>query len=180
MKTRQLLLVSLLGVMTSACVTSPSKTSDAPAAKAEKSEKGKDADKSAAKEAKAKSTVGMNDKGEVVDSSKVEAGSGTVVKGINDTEGEITGKPAPNGKFAKLKIGMTLKEVTDLIGQPNDQGAYMTGKAWIPFYFGRDQHRYEQVYQNSGRLVFAAGSLGEWNKAYLIWIIHNKNEGTKR
>lgn len=175
MHARNLLLISLLVALTGACGTSPNKAGDASAVKAEKS---KEPDKSAAKEAK--STAGLNDKGEVVDSSKVEAGSGTPVKGLNDTEGEITGKPAPNGKFAKLKIGMTLKEVTDLIGQPNDQGAYMTGKAWIPFYFGRDQHRYEQVYQNSGRLVFAAGSIGEWNKAYLIWIIHNKNEGGKR
>ena len=37
--------------------------------------------------------------GDVVDSSKVEAGSGRTVKGMNDYEGEITGNPAPNSRF---------------------------------------------------------------------------------
>lgn len=128
----------------------------------------------------AKSTAGMNAKGEVVDSSKVEAGSGTAVKGINDFEGEITGKPAPGTKFTKLQIGMGMKQVVDLIGPPTDQGGYMTGKAWIPFYFGGDRHRFEMVYKNMGRLIFAGGSLGDYSGGNLIWIIHNGTEGGYR
>jgi hypothetical protein len=94
----------------------------------------------------------MNDRGEVTDSKKVEAGYGQKVKGLGDWEGEITGKPAPGSKFTQLQIGMPMRQVMDLIGQPSDQGAYITGKAWIPFYFGSDRHR------------------------YVIWIIHNANE----
>lgn len=122
----------------------------------------------------------MNARGEVVDSSKVEAGYGQKVKGIRDWEGEITGRPAANSKFTRLQIGMPMKQVTDLIGQPSDQGAYVTGKAFIPFFFGADKHRQELVYKNQGRLIFAGGSMGDFTSANLVWIIHNANEPAYR
>jgi hypothetical protein len=121
-------------------------------------------------------TTGMNDRGEVVDSSKVSAGSGQKVKGRGSWEGEITGKPGKGSQFTKLQIGMSMKEVSDTIGQPTDRGAYVTGKAWIPFYFGSDRHRLEYIYKNQGRLIFAGGSMGDWSGGNLIWIIHNPNE----
>ncbi|WP_374261997.1 hypothetical protein, partial [Zoogloea sp.] len=123
---------------------------------------------------------GMNARGEVVDSSKVESGYGQKVKGIRDYDGEITGRPAPGSKFTRLQIGMPMKQVTDLIGQPSDQGAYITGKAFIPFYFGGDTHRQELVYKGQGRLIFAGGSMGDLGGANLIWIIHNANEPAYR
>jgi len=119
---------------------------------------------------------GMNSAGEVVDASKVEAGHGQKVKGINDYEGEITGIPAPNSKFTQLQIGMGMKQVTDIAGPPTDQGAYITGKAFIPFYFGSDRHRYELIYKGEGRLIFAGGSFGNFNSGNLIWIIHCATE----
>lgn len=119
---------------------------------------------------------GMDANGNVVDSTKVESGSGITVKGINDYEGEITGNPAANSKFTKLQIGMPVRQVTDLIGPPTDQGAYMTGKAWIPFYFGGDRHRFEMTYKGQGRLIFAGGGMGDFTSGYLIWIIHNASE----
>jgi hypothetical protein len=123
---------------------------------------------------------GMNANGEVVDAKKVEAGFGQKIKGMGDWEGEITGKPAPNAAFTKLQIGMSMKQVVDLVGQPTDQGAYVTGKAWIPFYFGSDRHRFEMVYKGQGRLIFAGGSLGNFTGGNLIWIIHSATEGGYR
>ncbi len=123
---------------------------------------------------------GMNSNGQVVDSKLVEAGRGQTVKGIDGWEGEITGKPAPNSKFTKLQIGMSLRRVTDIAGQPSDQGAYVTGKAWIPFYFGSDRYRHEMVYKGQGRLIFAGGSVGDYSSGHLIWIIHNANEPAYR
>jgi hypothetical protein len=120
--------------------------------------------------------AGLDANGNVVDSSKVETGSGQKVKGLNNYEGEITGNPAKNSKFAKLQIGMPMKQVTDLAGPPTDQGAYITGKAWIPFYFGSDRHRFEAVYKGQGRLIFAGGGMGDFSSGNLIWIIHNANE----
>jgi hypothetical protein len=118
---------------------------------------------------------GMNERGDVVDPKKVEAGFGQKVKGLNDWEGEITGRPAPGSKFTQIQIGMPLKQVMDIVGTPTDQGTYMTGKAWIPFNFGSDRYRYEVVYKGQGRLVFA-GAAGFDSNAHLIWIIHSANE----
>jgi hypothetical protein len=123
-----------------------------------------------------KAPPGMNSNGEVIDASKVEAGHGQKVKGINDYEGEITGIAAPNSKFSQLQIGMGMKQVTDIAGPPTDQGAYITGKAFIPFYFGSDRHRFELVYKGEGRLIFAGGSLGNFSGGNLIWIIHCATE----
>lgn len=150
------------------CVTMPGSSSSS----------GGDAKPAAAAPAPAapKSTAGMNERGEVVDSSKVEAGSGQKVKGLGEWEGEITGKPAPNSKFTRLQIGMSMKQATDIAGQPTDQGAYMTGKAWIPFFFGSDRHRHELVYKGMGRLIFAGPGGMDVTSGNLIWIIHNANE----
>ena len=134
----------------------------------------------AAKAPAAKSTAGLDANGVVVDASKVEGGSGTKVKGINDTEGEITGKPIPGSKFNQLKIGMGMKQVTDIAGPPTDQGAYITGKAFIPFYFGGDRHRYEMAYKGQGRLIFAGGGMGDYTSGNLIWIIYSPTESGYR
>ncbi len=126
--------------------------------------------------AAAKVGPGMNERGEVVDPKKVEAGYGQKIKGLDDWEGEITGKPVPGSKFAQLKIGMPMRQVTDILGSPTDQGTYMTGKAWIPWYFGSDKHRPELVYQGQRRLIFAGPSGFSYGQGNLIWIIHSANE----
>ena len=104
------------------------------------------------------------------------------VKGINDWEGDITGKPGPGSRFGQLQIGMPMRQVTDLVGAPTDQGAYVTGKAFIPFYYGGDRYRHELVYKNQGRLIFAGGNgwRGGGGSGNLIWIIHNPAEGGYR
>jgi hypothetical protein len=96
------------------------------------------------------------------------------VKGLKDIEGEIIGKPVASSKFNKLKIGMSMKQVTDLIGQPTDQGSYVNGKAFIPFYFGNDSSRTELVYKSLGRLTFAQG-IGDTSGS-LIKITHDAKE----
>ncbi len=127
-----------------------------------------------------KSTGGMNARGDVVDSAKVEAGSGQKVKGLGGWEGEVTGRPAASSRFLRLQIGMSMRQAMDIAGQPSDQGAYITGKAFIPFYFGSDRNRHEMVFKNQGRLIFAGGSLGDYAGGNLIWIIHNPTEGGRR
>jgi hypothetical protein len=104
--------------------------------------------------------------------------NGTKVTGINGKEGEIVGKPAKNSKFTSLQMGMAIKQVTDIVGQPTDQGAYITGKAFIPFYFGDDKHRYEMAYKGQGRLIFAGQAFG--GGAYLIKIVHDANDSGYR
>lgn len=107
--------------------------------------------------------------------------NGVVVKGLNGWEGEIVGKPAANSKFKSLQIGMSMRQATDIAGPPTDQGAYVTGKAWIPFYFGSDRYRHEMVYRGQGRLVFAgSGGFDYTTNGNLIMIIHNDKEGGYR
>jgi hypothetical protein len=95
-------------------------------------------------------------------------------------QGEVVGTPAPGSKFNKVQFGMGMKQVTDLIGQPTDQGAYVTGKAFIPFHFGGDTYRHELLYKGVGRLVFAGGSFGNYGNSKLIRIIHNADESGYR
>ena len=123
---------------------------------------------------------GMNSNGEVIDASKVQSGSGRSVKGINDFEGEITGTAASNSRFAQLQIGMSIRQAMDICGPPNDQGAYITGKAFIPFYFGSDRSRFELIYRGQGRLIFAGGSIGNYTGGNLIWIINSASESGYR
>jgi hypothetical protein len=119
---------------------------------------------------------GMNANGEVIDATKVESGYGQKVKGINDFDGEVTGIAVPNGRFSQLQIGMGIRQVMDIVGPPTDQGAYITGKAFIPFYFGSDRNRFEMFYKGRGRLIFAGGSVGNPSGGNLIWIINSATE----
>lgn len=123
---------------------------------------------------------GMNANGEVIDPTVVEAGHGQTVKGINDFEGEITGVTVPGSPFSRLKIGMGIRQAMDICGPPSDQGAYVTGKAYIPFYFGSDRSRYELFYKGWGRLIFAGGSVGNYGGGNLIWVINSAAESGYR
>ena len=128
---------------------------------------------------------GMDARGNVIDSSKVEGGYGRKVKGLGDWDGEITGNAAPNSRFSKLQIGMPVRQVVDLIGPPTDQGGYVTGRAFNPFYWGSDRTRFEMAYKGQGRLVFASdGGFGRYGGGggggFLIWIIHNANDTGNR
>lgn len=74
-------------------------------------------------------------------------------------EGEIIGTPAKNSKFAKLQLGQTFREVSDLIGAPDDILRHETGKRWIPYYFGSDAQRLQVLYKNEGCLTYTGGNI---------------------
>jgi hypothetical protein len=67
--------------------------------------------------------------------------------------------PPPSSPLSKIKDGMRMKEVTDILGAPSDQNSYMTGKAFIPWYFGDDARRTSYYYKGIGRVVFAGGNV---------------------
>ena len=131
---------------------------------------------------------GMNANGAVVDSSKVSEGYGKKVTGRGGWTGEILGIPASGSKFRNLEIGMSVAEVTRILGAPTDQGAYLTGQAFNPFHFGTGKSRYEMVYKNQGRFILDSPSPYSFNNSMggvangafgtgnLIWIIHNSKE----
>src|SRR5215472_15893845 len=61
--------------------------------------------------------------------------------------------------LAKIKIGMTAQEVSNILGMPTNQVSYASGKAWIPIYFGDDAWRTEWSYKGIGRVVFSGGNV---------------------
>jgi hypothetical protein len=61
--------------------------------------------------------------------------------------------------LAKIKIGMSAQEVSNILGMPTNQVSYATGKAFIPWYFGDDARRTEWSYKGLGRVVFSGGNV---------------------
>jgi hypothetical protein len=74
-------------------------------------------------------------------------------------EGEISGTPAPDSRFAKVKIGMELQQVLRLIGNHDQLYSHESGKRWIPFYFGNDVRRVVVLYRGEGCLTYTGGNV---------------------
>jgi len=72
--------------------------------------------------------------------------------------GSVQTEIPSNSKFAKIAVGMSMKQVADLIGYPTDKRMYSTGKMFIPFYFGTDLVRTDTLYKGEGRLTFTGGA----------------------
>ncbi|MBC8057225.1 MAG: hypothetical protein H7Y61_11675 [Rhizobiales bacterium] len=89
------------------------------------------------------------------------AGNVRAVKSVDGSfVGEIVGTPAASSKFAKLKIGMDMSEVQEILGRSPDRShSYESGKRWIPFYFGNDARRLQALYRGEGCLIFTGGNV---------------------
>lgn len=82
--------------------------------------------------------------------------------------------PPRDSEFAKVQMGSTDTAVRKLLGDPDESNAYMTGKSWIPFYFGPDTHRTDWMYTGQGRVVF---SRSRWTGGLtVIDVLYNPNE----
>jgi hypothetical protein len=63
--------------------------------------------------------------------------------------------PIPkNHPFGKITKGMPDSEVAKILGQPTDRRDYMTGKQFIPWYYGKDTSRSDWIYKGKGHIVF--------------------------
>lgn len=101
------------------------------------------------------------------------------VVGRDEVEGEIIGHEIEGSPFQKLEIGMSLRQVRDVVGKAAQEdaecGSYFTGKSFIPFHFGGDKVRQECNYKGLGRLVFTNQS--DFNdRAVLIKIEYDATE----
>jgi hypothetical protein len=66
------------------------------------------------------------------------------------------GNPAPKGtKLSRVRSGMNDIEVRKIMGRPDHERSHVTGKAWIPFYWGSDTSRTEWLYEGQGRVIFS-------------------------
>lgn len=57
-------------------------------------------------------------------------------------------------RFSRLRKGMSMRRVTSLIGHPDDTSHFMTGKSFIPFYYGPDRSRTVYYYRHQGEVQF--------------------------
>lgn len=96
------------------------------------------------------------------------------VKGLGDWKGYIEGEQLANSKFSKLEIGMGQREVADLAGPYSYMTSKVTGKMWIPFFFGSGRMQMTLYYKNVGRLVFSDGVFS--SAAGLVGIEYDPSE----
>jgi hypothetical protein len=67
--------------------------------------------------------------------------------------------PAPSSSpMSKIVPGMSERDVMSLLGPPDDSNAYVTGKAFIPWYFGPDATRFACYWKGKGRVIFMGGN----------------------
>ena len=79
------------------------------------------------------------------------------------SEGQAAKPAAPKGvappaghPLAKVEMNMAPSQVQEILGAPTNQKSYITGKMFIPWYFGSDSgSRVEYAYKGQGRVVFA-------------------------
>ena len=69
---------------------------------------------------------------------------------------KIVGNPLDGGKFAKLKIGMTMKQVEELIGAPDWTWQQYTSAESTPYYKGTDSQLVQHSYKSEGMLTFSS------------------------
>jgi len=89
-------------------------------------------------------------------SSTVALAEETAKKAEEPAAASIVGNPPTDHPFGKLKIGMTYDEVIAIVGKPNNETSWCTGKQNIPFYFGDDRGRAEVFIKGMGKLDFNA------------------------
>jgi hypothetical protein len=79
------------------------------------------------------------------------------VQEVTAVQEETVESASIESKFSRVKLGMTLSQVEQAIGQPDKQVTHSTSKASIPFYFGADRWVIEYEYKGEGVLTFNSG-----------------------
>lgn len=105
-----------------------------------------------------------------------EPGKPRIMKSSDGTfEGEVYGNIPAGSKWSRLVIGMHQTEVERILGgTSHDVRVMPTGKAFIPFYYGTDRHRYEVVYRGQGSVSYTGGSWGG-GRGVLMMINYDPN-----
>lgn len=84
--------------------------------------------------------------------------------------------PPADSKLAKVTKGMTMSEVVKILGEPTDRHQYVTGKAFIPWYFGDDASRVEWHYRGLGRVVLTGGGAFGQGGGNVEWVDYDPKE----
>ena len=76
--------------------------------------------------------------------------------------------------MAAVELEMPMGRVRELMGAPDDVQTAITGKAWIPYYYGPDTSRSDWLYQGQGRVVFSRNRYSGALK--VIRVMYNPND----
>lgn len=80
----------------------------------------------------------------------------TACSSTSGTEPTEPQAPIPaSSPLAKIEQGMTDSQVRAILGEPDGAHSYVTGKSWIPFYYGPDTSRMEWRYAGKGLITFS-------------------------
>ena len=66
---------------------------------------------------------------------------------------------ATTASLDQVRPGMRATEVQDILGRPDSERSFETGKRWIPWYFGPDVRRTVWYYRGVGRVSFDGGNV---------------------
>jgi hypothetical protein len=68
------------------------------------------------------------------------------------------------------------EEVVRLLGKPTDEHKYVTGKAFIPFYFGTEDLHMAWYYKGQGRIILTGGSAFGYGAGEVIRVEYDVTE----
>ena len=121
--------------------------------------------------------IGFDKERNVVDSSKVPPGAGSIEVGpIRCSVGEITGHAVGNSRFKQINVDMTKQQVEALLGPPDDQRHGTLTQFTLTRENLRKSYTVETTYKGTGRLLFYLSPLAGCSGLRLFWIIHNGKE----
>jgi hypothetical protein len=84
--------------------------------------------------------------------------------------------PPPAGsKLAGVREGMTPEQVQKIAGAPASIKPYVTGKAFIPWYFGPDRSRTAYYYKGQGRVIFS-GEAGLGTDSHVVRVEYDPSD----
>jgi len=84
--------------------------------------------------------------------------------------------PPANSPMAQIEPGMRESQVQKILGPPDDSKAYITGKAFIPYYFGPDQTRFAGYYKGKGRVIFMGGNQWGGGRGKVVRVEYDPSE----
>jgi len=84
--------------------------------------------------------------------------------------------PPAKSKMAQIAPGMREPEVMRIMGPPDDSHAYITGKAFIPWYFGPDRTRFAAYWRGQGRVIFMGGNAWGGGRGKVVRVEYDPSE----
>jgi len=83
--------------------------------------------------------------------------------------------PPASSKLAGIHQGMRPDEVQKIAGAPTTIKPYVTGKQFVPWYFGPDRSRTAYYYKGQGRVIFS-GDAGLGSNSTVLQVEYDPSD----